>query len=53
MKYLTKTGKVKYYASYRSAWAAANRLNKTADGGLWVFEMDLIGWYLEFLKDGE
>ena len=49
--YTNKNGDVKYYVSYRTAWNACIRLNKTAVNGLWLFEADTIGWYLEFHAD--
>ena len=42
-------GNTKYYASYDSAWKAANRLNEqlaAGDFNCWYFEMDLTGWFL-------
>ena len=48
LKYHTnKDGAVKYYATYRSAWAAASRLNETAnEDGIWLFEADMTGWFV-------
>ena len=50
-KFVNKDGSVRYYASYHSAWRAAVRLNQTAVGGLWYFEGDSVGWYLEFVPE--
>jgi len=50
-RYTKKDGQVKYYQSYGAAWRAATRLNKTAQNGLWFFEMDMNGWYLFFAAD--
>jgi len=44
-------GKVKYYATYHTAWRAAARLNETAVDGTWLFEGDEIGWFLHFEAD--
>ena len=55
IKYHTKKdGSVKYYASYQSAWNAANRLNEaeTADG-IWLFEMDMTGWFVFLSQHGK
>ena len=47
-RYTSKNGQVKYYATYRTAWNAAIRLNENAVGGSWFFEGDEHGWYLHF-----
>jgi hypothetical protein len=39
-------GNIKYYASWQSAWKAANRLNETEGDVNWVFEQDLVGWFV-------
>lgn len=44
--YKKKDGTTKYYASYRSAWNRAAKMNQTAVGGQWYFEGDLNGWYI-------
>ena len=46
--YKNKKGETMYYATYRSAWNAAIRLNKKAIGGTWRFEGDENGWYVMF-----
>ena len=51
IKYTSKSGDVKYYTTYHTAWKAAARLNETAQGGLWFFEMDMNGWYLFWSAD--
>jgi hypothetical protein len=44
--YRDSKGNIKYYATYQSAWRAANRLN-TAEGDVeWLFEQDLVGWFV-------
>ena len=50
--YRNKKGEVKYYASYKTAWLAAIRLNENEKNGQWLFEADTIGWFLEFHSDG-
>lgn len=54
-KYHTdKNGAVKYYASHRSAWAAAARLNNnTTEDGIWLFEADMTGWFVFFSSHGK
>jgi hypothetical protein len=49
--YKNKKGEIKYYASYQSAWKAAQRLNQMVNGGQWWFEADVNGWYLEYFSD--
>ena len=46
--YKNAKGNTKYYASYTSAWNAANKLNEklSKDENPYYFEMDLVGWYL-------
>ena len=46
-----KNGEVKYYASYRTAWNKAAKLNEDAVGGLWFFEGDEHGWFVFFSRD--
>lgn len=46
-----KNGETKYYASHRTAWAKAAKLNETAVDGLWLFEADLNGWFVFFVAD--
>lgn len=48
-----KNGNTKYYASYRSAWEKAIKLNQNETNGQWLFEMDATGWFLEFHSDDD
>ena len=54
IKYHTKkNGEIKYYASYESAWKAANRLNDSrTEEGIWLFEADLAGWFVFLAPHG-
>jgi hypothetical protein len=51
--YTDKKGKVKYYASYQSAWNACIRLNDQEINGSWYFEGDINGWYLHLIEDDD
>jgi hypothetical protein len=44
-------GETKYYASYQSAWNACIKLNKKETNGVWRFEADLVGWYLQLEEE--
>lgn len=48
-RHMDKKGRVKYYASHKSAWNAAIRLNDKEGPnrqGNWYFEGDENGWYV-------
>ena len=47
--YTNAKGEIKFYASYKSAWKAAVRLNQADQQASWLFEMDDsigLGWFL-------
>jgi hypothetical protein len=44
-------GETKYYATYQSAWNACIRLNEKETRGTWLFEGDIVGWYLHLEKE--
>jgi hypothetical protein len=44
--YRNRKGEIKYYASWQSAWKAANRLNDAEGDVEWLFEQDLTGWFV-------
>lgn len=44
--YKDSKGNIKYYASMNSAWKAANKLNDAEGDVEWLFEQDLVGWFL-------
>jgi hypothetical protein len=44
--YTDSKGNTKYYASYKTAWMAAARLNAKDSENFWVFEADTNGWYV-------
>lgn len=49
----TKSGAIKYYSSYPSAWNAANRLNEAGlEDGIWLFEADMNGWFVFLASHG-
>jgi len=54
IKYHTKkNGEIKYFATYQSAWNAANRLNDAGlDDGIWLFEADMTGWFVFLAQHG-
>ena len=49
--YKNAQGKTKYYATYQNAWIACNRLNQKESKGIWRFEADKIGWYLQLEQE--
>ena len=49
--YKNSKGETKYYSTYRTAWEACIRLNKSETRGTWYFEGDSVGWYLHLVTE--